>query len=369
MDKLSLRRLAVNIRPLGKNISTDTFDYEFKTDVPKFVDAGLGWIFFQLKGSNINNAARHLYAFITDAFDGSSEEANKAILSLPETHCSRDQLIINMYKAAEKLALAHGFTVVTTKEDRQKGIWGEELTKYLENHFGRCTEEVTWTSQEKKGKVQLRFRFASPLICIKEYDANGVAVMASAEVSQQYTGNYTGDWTVTETMTWNHLGGGERMLGEIITLLLENNAIHQARRYPQDAPDKAYTKAKAAWNRLNNTLKDKAVAYIKTLVCSVSDGHETLDISCLNRQWPELSVNVPVPCSSETAKVTIERFTDTDIIDSDGDTTPYWHLSAKDLDNIILCLESYTKSTDILRHFDQEENACFLEYADTGCSI
>ena len=80
----------------------------------------------------------------------------------------RNDVIRTLQKIGAVLAEEHGFDNVDIGEDRQKGIWGEALTKKLEKECGPCTKEITWYGADRKEQhVQFRFRFANPRLCIR----------------------------------------------------------------------------------------------------------------------------------------------------------------------------------------------------------
>lgn len=96
---------------------------------------------------------------------------------------SRELVIANMQTYANELAKGFGCDQVKEREDRQKGIWGESMTKFLEKEHGQCTKEITYYCGEgrKRTEVQFRFRFANPVISLS---LHGGLVFASVEVGE-----------------------------------------------------------------------------------------------------------------------------------------------------------------------------------------
>lgn len=105
---------------------------------------------------------------------------------------NRDETIKVLQKAGENLARSLGFTDIVIGEDRQKGIWGENLTKYLEEKYGSCTQEIKWQDSENRNNyVEFRFRFSDPVISINTFDRGDKKQnMASIEYSDHYA-----DWS------------------------------------------------------------------------------------------------------------------------------------------------------------------------------
>ena len=119
---------------------------------------------------------------------------------------------------AEKVAKKRNYTQMVIEEDRQKGIWGEELTRYLEKTYGECTEEITWYPEgtDKFGaydpQVKFRFRFSSPVVSIM---GDGVS-FGSIEISDydSITKEYNGNYKISEGMFWK--AEGQALLQELI---------------------------------------------------------------------------------------------------------------------------------------------------------
>ena len=105
---------------------------------------------------------------------------------------NREETILVLQKAAEHLARERGYADIEIGEDRQKGIWGEKLTKHLEEKFGSCTQEIKWLDPENRNNyVEFRFRFANPVISINTFDhGDKKQNMASIEYSDHFA-----DWS------------------------------------------------------------------------------------------------------------------------------------------------------------------------------
>ena len=105
---------------------------------------------------------------------------------------NRKETITMLQEVGSNLALKYGFTDMEIGEDRQKGIWGEKLTAYLEEQFGECTKEIKWRSPENPNNyVEFRFRFQDPVLALNTFDRGEVkSNLASLEYS-----DHDADWT------------------------------------------------------------------------------------------------------------------------------------------------------------------------------
>lgn len=97
---------------------------------------------------------------------------------------TRSQVIKDLQTYASQLAEHYGFTEMEIGEDRQKGVWGEGFTSFLEKKYGECTKEVRWMDKNDPGNyVEFRFRFQNPCVCIS---LNGRETLAECEVGSGY---------------------------------------------------------------------------------------------------------------------------------------------------------------------------------------
>lgn len=233
-----LDRIKANSKYLGlqKGLPTYHFLPDYKKEHLDEVFNELESVICEMRRPGLENFARRIAsAFLGSAqiydkqFKANSYEATvKELLALPATHISRFEMVSRMNDLASELAAKHGFELMESQDDRQKGIWGEELTKKLEKEHGPCTQETRWTSATKPGHVLFRFRFASPLIAIQEYSKGGNQVMASVEIGQRYntgTKESDGDWTIREAMIWDAAYGGESLYHELVKGLRQKNII------------------------------------------------------------------------------------------------------------------------------------------------
>lgn len=55
---------------------------------------------------------------------------------------NRQETIKTLQQIAADIAQEMGYTEMRVGEDRQKGIWGESFTRYLEETYGECTKEI-----------------------------------------------------------------------------------------------------------------------------------------------------------------------------------------------------------------------------------
>lgn len=95
---------------------------------------------------------------------------------------NRQQAIRTLQIIAGNFAKRCGYTQMQVSEDRQKGIWGERLTRYLEEKYGECTADIKWFKPgNDKDYVQFRFRFDNPVISIHFRDETGRETLANLE--------------------------------------------------------------------------------------------------------------------------------------------------------------------------------------------
>lgn len=94
----------------------------------------------------------------------------------------RENCIKKMQKIGAEVAKELGYTEMQVGEDRQKGLWGENLTAYLEKKYGECTENIRWYAPEKpEDYVEFDFRFSDPRITIRKDGTTGA--LATIEAS------------------------------------------------------------------------------------------------------------------------------------------------------------------------------------------
>ena len=96
---------------------------------------------------------------------------------------NRDRAIMTLKTICAKMAFKYGYTEINVGKDMQKGFWGEGLTKFLEESVGGdCSTEINWRkSGNEYDKVEFRFRFDNPVICIKFRDETGRETLANLE--------------------------------------------------------------------------------------------------------------------------------------------------------------------------------------------
>ena len=116
----------------------------------------------------------------------------------------REEVIKSLINLTANLAQEYNCTEYQCGEDRQKGIWGEEFTQYLEHTYGECTKEFTFSSEDKfiyRGyqkedsskpvrRIRFRYRFANPCIAIEVYKGQR-QIFAEMEIS-----DYGGKWHI-----------------------------------------------------------------------------------------------------------------------------------------------------------------------------
>lgn len=125
----------------------------------------------------------------------------------------RDEFVKAIQELGAKFAEWFGCDVMSIGEDRQKGIWGETMTRFLEEKHGACTEEIKWTKEnEQEGyqtEVEFRFRFANPCLSIR-VNTPQKEVLGSLEFSNwnKETQNHDGEYKLSEVLSF---GGREGM--------------------------------------------------------------------------------------------------------------------------------------------------------------
>ena len=133
---------------------------------------------------------------------------------------TRDELIHEMRQAGARIAKKYGLDTMQVGQDRQKGIWGEGLTRYLEQKDGPCDFFVNWTNGvDKYPCVEFDFRFATPRLGMRDATGN---VGAFVEVdypwdSEAKDRDRTKPFEITEVMYWKPKRGGSVYLREILS--------------------------------------------------------------------------------------------------------------------------------------------------------
>ena len=107
----------------------------------------------------------------------------------------RQTAIKKLQQIGAKIAEQMGYTEMVVGEDRCKGIWGETLTKHLEEKYGECTKEINWFKENKPedlhygDNISFDFRFANPRLSIDHRKVDGS--FASIELSDFSSREYT----------------------------------------------------------------------------------------------------------------------------------------------------------------------------------
>lgn len=100
---------------------------------------------------------------------------------------NRQDTIKTLQQIAAEIAQEMGYTEMRVGEDRQKGIWGEGFTRYLEETYGECTKEIRWFKPDAPkdlafgDNIEFSFRFSNPQICIDHLKTDGT--LANVEFS------------------------------------------------------------------------------------------------------------------------------------------------------------------------------------------
>lgn len=123
----------------------------------------------------------------------------------------RNEFVGKVKAFAAALAEEHGCDRLTEGEDRQKGVWGEEATAYLERKVGgdcastlryeggEYDEETRYHKPAPECRVTFRFRFSDP--CVTVWLDHG-RTMAELEFTDWKDGESTGDFRLHEVHGW-----------------------------------------------------------------------------------------------------------------------------------------------------------------------
>lgn len=130
---------------------------------------------------------------------------------------NRESAIKTLQKMDSELAQEYGYEIMIVGEDRQKGLWGEAMTKHLEETYGECTESIKWKKDEndKEEYVEFRFRFADPVLTVRRPGE----VLCSLELSDYCydTKEHTGDFVLDQVMVWKCTKGGFELQKELVS--------------------------------------------------------------------------------------------------------------------------------------------------------
>lgn len=100
---------------------------------------------------------------------------------------NRQDTIKTLQQIAAEIAQEMGYTEMRVGEDRQKGIWEEGFTRYLEETYGKCTKEIRWFKPDAPkdlafgDNIEFSFRISNPQICIDHRETDGT--LANVEFS------------------------------------------------------------------------------------------------------------------------------------------------------------------------------------------
>lgn len=92
---------------------------------------------------------------------------------------NRQDTIKTLQQIAAEIAQEMGYTEMKIGEDRQKGIWGESFTRYLEETYGECTKAIRWFKPDAPkdlafgDNIEFSFRFSDPQVCIDHRKTDG----------------------------------------------------------------------------------------------------------------------------------------------------------------------------------------------------
>ena len=101
---------------------------------------------------------------------------------------NRNELINACNSILKTMATKYGFNYLVETEDRQKGIWGESFTEFLENTVGECTKGyLIFKDKDHMNKydpyLEFRYRFSDPCISYNFYEEkDGIKVQCLASL-------------------------------------------------------------------------------------------------------------------------------------------------------------------------------------------
>lgn len=95
----------------------------------------------------------------------------------------REEMISQLIGFCQKKAEEFGLDTFAKSEDRQKGFWGESMTKHLEKiHEGDCSSDLIWINKSDINRfIKFRFRFSSPVISFQWRNEEGDLCLVSYE--------------------------------------------------------------------------------------------------------------------------------------------------------------------------------------------
>jgi len=120
---------------------------------------------------------------------------------------NRQESIKTLQTIVNRIAQKYGYTEMVAGQDKQKGIWDEAFTNFLEEKYGDCSTEIKWFKPgDDYSYVEFRFRFSNPVIAIKFRDDQKRETLASLEFSDHRYIDKTEvsvPVELTEVMMWN----------------------------------------------------------------------------------------------------------------------------------------------------------------------
>lgn len=179
---------------------------------------------------------------------------------------NREETIYVLQRTCEALARQRGYTDIEIGEDRQKGIWGESMTKYLEETYGSCTKEIRYRDPENSNNyVEFRFRFSDPVIALHTFErGDDKEQLANIEYSDSHA-----DWTHydEDRILPTYKGGDGKKTGHFI------DYVHTGEFRPTEYQlwgDKGYSYQQEILNTMQK-VKDLMAMDYDDLKCAVKD--------------------------------------------------------------------------------------------------
>ena len=127
-------------------------------------------------------------------------------------HDDRNEVVKRLQEYAAQLAAEYGYTDMHVGEDRQKGVWGEAFTAWLEKQEGGpCATEIHWYQDgNTKNYVEFRFWFETPCVSVscnnrETFCEISVSDVVKRDEADQIVRNEDGSWKKDRVFRPNHV--------------------------------------------------------------------------------------------------------------------------------------------------------------------
>lgn len=138
---------------------------------------------------------------------------------------NREETVKYIKEVADRISNKYGFCLVSMGEDRQKGIWGEKMTQFLEGKYGDCSTKIIWYKDDDtrcNHHLEFRYRFSNPVLTLYNYNGNK-EVMGNIEFSSYdcETKQHTDNYYLSQCLSF----GGKEGLALVNELITEFEAV------------------------------------------------------------------------------------------------------------------------------------------------